>query len=542
MENKNTLFAVFLMMAVFSIYSLFFQPAKPAAPPVATSESQQAPLVEQVDAPSAVPTVTLEQPVTGTTITPVPAGDVLPEKTFVVENDFYRAEFSSIGARLISYQLKKYRTEAALDAPLISLVDPSLFVNGTLNTAGKEAFSFPLDAHYHTDATEASTLLQDGENVSLSFTLVCSDGVKIIKNYTFYGDRYDFDLSLNVVNDSSRIVRGNLNLALFHPWNEDEKGDRFTFVGPVTLSGEGLQTDDPKDLDTALKQYGQDATWSGFENKYFISVVVPEKAAFEKILIEKSKAVITNTFNSPEISLNPGETIGLNYKLYFGPRDLDVLKGVNHNLDQAIDFGFFSPIAKPLLHVLNFFYTFLGNYGFCIILLTVILKLLFWPLTQKSYASMKAMQKLQPEMQKIREKFKNDREKMNLQLMELYKTHRVNPMGGCLPMIVQIPVFFALYKVLLDAIELRQAPFIFWLTDLSLKDPYYVTPLVMGATMFIQQKLTPSTMDPNQAKMFMIMPVVFTFLFLNFPSGLVIYWLVNNLLTILQQYFIHKKA
>jgi YidC/Oxa1 family membrane protein insertase len=154
---------------------------------------------------------------------------------------------------------------------------------------------------------------------------------------------------------------------------------------------------------------------------------------------------------------------------------------------------------------------------------------------------MKGMQKLQPEMQKIREKHKNDRERINREMMELYKTHRVNPVGGCLPMVVQIPVFFALYKVLLNSIELRHAHFGLWLTDLSAKDPYYITPLIMGATMFIQQKMSPTTMDPTQAKIFMVMPVVFTFLFLNFPSGLVIYWLVNNLLTILQQYFINRK-
>jgi YidC/Oxa1 family membrane protein insertase len=155
---------------------------------------------------------------------------------------------------------------------------------------------------------------------------------------------------------------------------------------------------------------------------------------------------------------------------------------------------------------------------------------------------MKAMQKLQPEMLRIKEKFKNDRERLNRETMELYKTNRVNPLGGCLPMVVQIPVFFALYKVLLESIELRHAPFALWLTDLSAKDPYYITPIVMGATMFIQQKMTPTNMDPMQAKMFMIMPVVFTFLFLNFPSGLVIYWLVNNVLTIAQQFFINRKA
>ncbi len=154
---------------------------------------------------------------------------------------------------------------------------------------------------------------------------------------------------------------------------------------------------------------------------------------------------------------------------------------------------------------------------------------------------MKAMQKLQPEMQKLRDKHSKDKERLNKEMMELYKTHRVNPLGGCLPMLVQIPVFFALYKVLLDSIALRHAPFALWLTDLSAKDPYYITPILMGASMFVQQKMTPTTADPMQAKIFMMMPVVFTFLFLNFPSGLVIYWLVNNLLTILQQYFIHRK-
>ncbi|MDO9079815.1 MAG: membrane protein insertase YidC, partial [Desulfuromonadales bacterium] len=203
--------------------------------------------------------------------------------------------------------------------------------------------------------------------------------------------------------------------------------------------------------------------------------------------------------------------------------------------------GFFEILAKPLFYVLKFFYDYVGNYGWAIILLTVLIKIIFWPLTDKSYKSMKAMQTLQPEMTKLREKHKNDRDTLNKEIMTLYKEHRVNPLGGCLPMLVQIPVFFALYQVLMNMIELRHAPFIFWLTDLSVKDPYYITPLVMGATMFIQQKLTPSQLDPIQQKIFLAMPIVFTFLFLNFPSGLVVYWLVNNVLTIAQQLSVNRK-
>ncbi|HEC68475.1 MAG TPA: membrane protein insertase YidC, partial [Candidatus Desulfofervidus auxilii] len=217
--------------------------------------------------------------------------------------------------------------------------------------------------------------------------------------------------------------------------------------------------------------------------------------------------------------------------------------------DKAVDFGFFDIIAKPLLYILRWFYKYVHNYGIAIILLTVVIKVLFWPLTHTSYKSMQEMQKLQPHINRLREKYKDDKERLNKELMNIYKTYKVNPLGGCLPIILQIPVFFALYKALLYAIELRHANFItylpftdkIWLADLSAKDPYYITPILMGISMVIQQKMTPSAMGPGQSKFMLLMPVFFTFLFLNFPSGLVIYWLVNNLLSIVQQFYINRK-
>jgi YidC/Oxa1 family membrane protein insertase len=405
-----------------------------------------------------------------------------------------------------------------------------------------DGLNVPLDASYQVNIPEDFLLLEGNQDQKLVFTHIRDDGVRVQKTYVFQGNKHAFELSVTVTNGSYQALGGRLSLSLINPLPEENLGDTLTFVGPVTLTGDELQTDAPKDLEDENLNYGKNVIWSGFEDKYFINAAIPLNDSSEKVRIEKSGNFIHNFFDSSSFRLETGQTVSFNYLLYFGPRDLDILKEVNYELSRAIDFGYFSLIAKPLLHVLKFFYSYIGNYGIAIIILTIIIKLLFWPLTHKSYASMKNMQKLQPEMQKIREKYKNNREKQNLEMMELYKTHRVNPLGGCLPMLVQIPVFFALYKVLLGAIELRQAPFAFWITDLSLKDPYYITPLVMGATMFIQQKLTPSTMDPVQAKVFMLMPVIFTFLFLNFPSGLVIYWLVNNLLTIAQQYFIHKKA
>jgi YidC/Oxa1 family membrane protein insertase len=250
---------------------------------------------------------------------------------------------------------------------------------------------------------------------------------------------------------------------------------------------------------------------------------------------------------TPE-ALAPGQAAQLSFVAYFGPKDLQDLGASHLGLERSVDFGWFQFMAVPLLKVLRFFDNYTHNYGWAIIILTFLIRLVFFYPNHKSYKSMKEMQKLQPKVAKLREKYKDDKETMNKELMALYRTFKVNPLAGCLPMVLQLPVFIALYNVLGYAIELRHAPFvatlpftdIVWLLDLSSKDPLLITPLVMGATMFIQQKMTPSPGDPTQAKMMMFLPVVFTFLFLNFASGLVIYWLVNNVLSIIQQHYTNK--
>ena len=247
----------------------------------------------------------------------------------------------------------------------------------------------------------------------------------------------------------------------------------------------------------------------------------------------------------------------LDFDVFLGPKRLSLLKSIGGNLDKAVNFGMFDFIAKPCLWLMNFIYRFIPNYGVAIIFLTILTKVLLWPLGNKSYKSMSEMKKLQPLMAEIREKYKGDKKKINEEMMALYKTYKINPMGGCLPMIVQIPVFFALYRMLYQAIELRHAPFFLWINDLSAPDrlfhfnfsipfmePPYGIPvltIIMGATMFLQQKMSPPMGDATQAKMMMLMPVVFTFIFINFSSGLVLYWLVNNILSIAQQYYVQKK-
>jgi YidC/Oxa1 family membrane protein insertase len=533
MENKNIIIALIVMVVVWVGGNLLFKPAEPLKTDgdagVAENQTTQTTAIETQEPAAA------------------PSGEKLPEISVVerdvtVETDTYQAVFTSSGGRLKSLRLKQYRETPAEDSAFVSLVEARQNDLSTLRTAGIEGFDILSEANYALVSGEESVELASGEESKIVFSTVTPQGLRVEKIFTIRNGRYDLDLQVRVVNLGKQSLRGAVSLALVQPWDDSMDQGRYGFAGPGILQNGKVHTYKVKDLEEKSVEYGNDAVWTLFERKYFMSAAVPLEGAGERFRIDKVGQNIVNTVITEEQVLKPGAEARYDYLLYFGPRDLDILKGIDHQLEKAIDFGFFGIIARPLLEVLQFFYRYVGNYGVAIIILTCIIKLLFWPLTQKSYQSMKSMQTLQPEMQKIREKFKKDKERMNREIMELYKQKRVNPMGGCLPMFMQIPVFFALYKVLLGTIALRHAPFALWIQDLSAKDPYYITPILMGVTMFIQQKMNPGTMDSNQAKIFMFMPIVFTFMFLNFPSGLVIYWMVNNLLTILQQWLISRKS
>jgi YidC/Oxa1 family membrane protein insertase len=529
-DNRNLILALVLMTAVWFAFSFFFPTPPPQTPPAP---------------PTATATIAAEPPVAPTAVapdaTPLPATTTAPAREIVIDTAKYRAVLSTIGARLVSMELKDYPASTAPDSGPIQLVKAKDPRYATLRTTGTEALALAGNAVYIADREQGRVEVAPGGQERLIFRHVTASGVEIVKSFTFYGDRYAIDLALGARNRSNTPLSGSLDLALVQQWDKSAK-DSYSFAGPATLAGDKLDQVEVDDLDKDAKTYGKEAVWSSLQSKYFMTAGVPLNAAAEKVRVALAGDLLETIFVSPHLTLQPAEFRQFDFLLFFGPKDPALLKTADHQLEEAVHFGFFDLLAKPLLYVLVFFNGFLKNYGLAIIVLTIIIKVLFWPLTHKSYASMKAMQKLQPEMQKVREKFKNDKERLNKELMELYKKHSVNPLGGCLPMLVQIPVFFALYKVLLDSIALRQAPFMLWLTDLSAKDPYYITPLLMGASMFVQQKMTPTTADPMQAKIFMFMPVVFTFLFLNFPSGLVIYWLVNNLLTIAQQYYINRRV
>jgi YidC/Oxa1 family membrane protein insertase len=310
--------------------------------------------------------------------------------------------------------------------------------------------------------------------------------------------------------------------------------------GFIGLMGSASLVDDKvlKETPDGEAERKGDVKWSAIQDKYFLSVLMPQKASAALAKKEGDKLVSAGVrFPAPAA----GSTMAM--QLYAGPKEYDTLKGLNAGLEDTIDFGWFvfgswglvKAVAKPIFYVLRFLHEFTHNYGVTIILLTMLIKLMFVPLQYKSYKSMKQMQVIQPKVLAIQNKFKDDRERLNKELIKLYKDHRVNPVGGCLPMVLQMPVFVALFNILYMTIDLRQAPFMLWIKDLSVQDPYYVLPIIMGATMVIQQKITPTTMDPMQAKIMLFLPVFMTFLFVNFPAGLVLYWLTNNTLTITQQ-------
>ncbi|MEA1867970.1 MAG: membrane protein insertase YidC [Thermodesulfobacteriota bacterium] len=470
-------------------------------------------------------------------------------RDITVETDLYQLVFSERGGTVKKYLLKQYLTTLSDDAPPVDLVDVS---PPHLPLGLQMEFQPPVDlsSQFFEPDKEGLKLTQTGEKAQLKFTCNMFNGIKITRAYTFHQGSYWIDLSVYL--SGAGTIPG--SLCLYNKPSEDT--NRFTFTGTAYYGNDSLR--EVKLDDGEKHTYTGPVDWIGYGDNYFITALVPIISEGPwNISVEKkgadglTESRLTALKPSPKSAEQGVEA--LNLGIYFGPKNIDRLNALGHNLSKAINFGWFDPIAKPLLYFLKFLYRYIHNYGLAIIIVTILIKVAFWPLAQKSAKSMKTMQKLQPKMAKLKEKYGKDKERMNKELMQLYKTYKVNPMGGCLPMLLQIPVFFALYKVLLQSIELRHAPFMLWINDLSAPDrlmipgvsiPYLggipVLTLLMGLSMYLQQKLSPSSLDPTQARMMQFLPVIFTCMFINFPSGLVLYWLINNVLTIAQQHYVNK--
>lgn len=376
---------------------------------------------------------------------------------------------------------------------------------------------------------------QKDDSIVVSFTAEAGSLI-ITKSYELSNKSYIINTSVNVANIGNSSLNVPLNVKIGPKLGSGFENSMYVFEGAVITNGSKTYRIKADDTD---KETLDSAVWAGYTSKYFLFAAASNEL-FKRAEIspENNNAVASI---GTDFIVNPSSRYDANFSIYVGPKYYDELKSYGLSLQKSMDYGWFYFIAIPMLYILNFLYDIFHNYGIAIIILTIIVKVLTLPLTIKSMVSMKEMTKLQPKMMELREKYKNDPAKLNQVTMELYKEHNVNPLSGCFPLLLQIPIFFALYKALLLSLELKDAPFFGWIVDLSAKDPYYITPILMGIAMFIQQKMTPSTADPVQQKIFLAMPVIFTFLFINFQSGLVLYWLTNNILSIIQQYIINKR-
>ena len=551
MDQMRLLIALVLSFLVFMLWNVFFGQEAPQKKPVPqlSQEAQKETKTEPIAAP--VPPSDALKPAPEGIAPPKPAR---PARQITVETPLYKAVLSEKGAGINSFVLKNYRASAGADSPLMNLFPENGTVDGLLVGLSSKGVGI-----FENELFQASL---EGDHLSLSdgtrevvFRLKNESGLQVDKIYRFYADSYAIGFEANLTNASDLPIKDSLVVALRNAY--PAKKNSQAFEGPSALVNRSIEQISIDEIEKKNSLNGQ-IGWVALESRYFATSLIPikeEPAAVRLALLPGN--VVEARYVEPEQTLAPQSQHKFEYRLFYGPKSMNAVQQAGHQLSRIIDFGTFDFLAKPCLWLMNYLYAVIPNYGVAIIILTLLSKILLWPLGTKSYKSMSQMKKLQPLIQELRDKYKNDRKKMNEEIMRLHRTYNINPLGGCLPMVVQIPVFFALYRMLDQAIELRHAPFIWWINDLSAPDrlfrfdfsipfmePPYGIPvltLVMGATMFWQQKMTPPAGDPTQAKMMLLMPVVFTFIFINFSSGLVLYWLINNILSIGQQYYTQKK-
>lgn len=458
-----------------------------------------------------------------------------------IETNLYRGEIDTVGGDLRKLALLQHRADdkesdyVLLDdqaAPLLYVAQTGLIGNGL--PSHRSVFSSSADSYKM--ATGSDQL-----EVRLNWTN--DAGLQVDKIYTFQRDSYAIGVRYEIINNTESAITPSVYYQILH----DSQSNQGSFMMP-TFTGGAYFTDADKFKkisfsDMAKNNLSKNSRdgWIGLVQHYFLGAWIPQENVTREFYTKQLASDIYSIGSvSPLGQIAPGTRVEVPARLYAGPQTQSQLKAVAPGLEYAVDYGWLTIIAAPLFWVLSAIQKLVNNWGVSIILLTVLIKLAFYPLSAASYRSMAHLRELTPRLQSMKEKFGDDRQKMQQAMMELYKTEKINPLGGCLPILIQIPVFIALYWVLLGSVEMRHAPFMLWIQDLSAIDPYYVLPILMGLTMIVQTRLNPTPTDPIQAKVMMVMPVVFSVFFFFFPAGLVLYWLVNNILSIAQQWHINR--
>jgi len=563
-------FIIFMVLAMLIIFGwMFFLGKQKPAPKPETKEPAQLEEKQDLEKPVPEPSQIAEprpKPELATK-----KGAVLPttqvkEKEVLVKNELYSIRFTNQGAVPVSWELKPYKDkvyfpyEISLRWPPFKKIprfesNPAQLINPMLGQKlplqckiQLNQFEIPEQALWKVGTDK---IIVSSQPEQLVFTMPLSPQVSLEKIYKFYPGEFRVELEIKFKGIEPDPKLTQVNFGLNFILEPLDRLSRINFHGPLYHTPQKLVRVQTKELDKKKQVSEAISDWAGFTDSYFLTALLTSPdapfsvktyyAGDEQALQAKDRAKeyaleISQAPNARLIS----EGALTRLEIYFGPKEKEILQKVRGTLGLAIDYGFFAPLAIPLVYALKWTNKLVHNYGWSIVILTIILRMAMFPLTRKGQQSMKELQKLQPEMEKIRKKYAEDRAKQQEELYALYRKYKINPMGGCLPMLIQIPIFFAFYKVLLVSIELRHAPWLLWIQDLSARDPLLILPVIMGISQFVMQKLTPTTLDPNQAKILMFMPLFFTVLLVYFPSGLLLYWTVSNIIGIAQQIYVNK--
>jgi YidC/Oxa1 family membrane protein insertase len=500
-----------------------------SAPEIITSNASDTPTVAAVTNPSAADTTNTE--------------DLISIRT-----DTFDIRIDPIGGDIVHLALPLYLKQIDVaDDPFVLLDDqPGREYIAQSGLIGANGVDSDGRAIYRATSTRYS-MSESSDSLNVDLTTTTADGIEVIKRYGFNRNSYLIDISFIVNNRSAENWQANAFGQIKRDAFDDPSdagGFGRTYLGFVTTMSEDpyieIEFDDidDKGSDTIETTGG----WVAFSQHYFLTAWIPDAESLNRMTTRKNGSnQYYGEFTSSAFEVAAGGTGSHGIQYYAGPKDQYVLRDISPGLDKTIDYSFLWFIAGPIYWLLSRINSVIGNYGISIVLLTVVVKSAFYKLSETQYRSMAGMRRLMPKMQQLKESYGDDKMKLQKATMDLYKKEKINPFGGCLPMLVQMPVFIALYWVLLESVELRHAPFMLWLTDLSVRDPFFVLPLLMGATMYLQTTLSPAPADPMQAKVMKMMPIMMTLLFLWFPAGLVLYWLTNGGLGILQQWYITRK-
>ncbi len=501
---------------------------------------------EAVEGPADVPTVVSEeQPESPQALQETVQSPLESAQRIYVQTDVLDVEIDTRGGDIRTAKLLKYAVSVKQpDEPFLLLNDtpPMIFlVQGGFRSRD------PAPTHHAVyQVAETEYRLEEGsDEIRIPLTWHSDNGLSVTKVYTFQRGSYLIDMSYEVDNRTQKPWRGHLYGQLQR--NESDNGSQSRFI--YTYTGAAISSPDNRYEKIKFKEMEEQNLsrnikdgWIAMLQHYFVAALIPDPGReyhYYTLALGDSRYVAG--LYGPDQAIAPNGRGTFQLKIYVGPKIQKTLAAIAPDLDLTVDYGWLWFIGQLLYWLLEKLFVITGNWGWAIVLVTIVIKALFFPLSAASYRSMANMRRVQPRMMAMRERFGKDRARMNQAMMELYKEEKINPLGGCLPIVVQIPVFIALYWVLLESVELRQADFMLWIHDLSSRDPYFVLPLLMGVSMFLQQKLNPAPIDPVQAKVMQLMPIIFTFFFAFFPAGLVLYWLVNNILSIAQQWLITRR-